>query len=35
MGSLGTILSSPPEIYHDAEEALDEGSSQEYHDALE
>lgn len=38
MGSLGTILSSSPEIYHDAEEGPDEsgsGTSQEYHDAIE
>ena len=38
MGSLGKILSSSPEIYHDAEEGSDEtrsGSSQEFHDAIE
>jgi NAD-dependent SIR2 family protein deacetylase len=38
MGSLGTILSSSPEIYHDAQEGPDDagsGTSQEYHDAIE
>lgn len=38
MGSLGRILSSSPEIYHDAEERTDmagSASSQEFHDAIE
>jgi NAD-dependent histone deacetylase SIR2 len=38
MGSLGTILSSSPEIYHDAEEGPDDadsGTSQDFHDAIE
>ena len=38
MGSLGTILSSSPETYHDAQEGPDDtgsGSSQEFHDAIE
>jgi NAD-dependent SIR2 family protein deacetylase len=38
MGSLGTILSSSPEIYHDAEEGPNNagsGNSQEFHDAIE
>lgn len=38
MGSLGTILSSSPEIYHDAQDRLDDAASrtsQEFHDAIE
>lgn len=38
MGSIGTILSSSPEIYHDVEERPDDadsGTSQEFHDAIE